>query len=280
MRLAGAFIACLLAIGALPSPARAREDRELRFLGLEPHGPLARVSQGRVRSPEAGACRTWGRKGETWLALDRFGAIVGKARIRGMDRYDVTNCDELDLAVQTGDKGAGLYVSKRYEPLPIVAWAPGSRAARDLAELTKKRDRPLHKPRRLPPSARPAAPRTLFFQTPDGARRAVVGGKALGVYRLEGRRWIVEHELAPEGEGDYAESFSIVGVLDMNGDAAPELVVHWAAIDGYHDLTLSFEPRAKRWRLIDTGIHGAYAEVLRVWRGGLARSAMEPRTRG
>ncbi len=256
------LLACALA-WSTPSLASAKGASELRFLGLHPHGPLARVKAGKVESPEPGACRTWGKRGAAWLALDRFGRVVGKSRIDALDRYDVTNCDELMLARESGKAGAGLFVSKAYQPLAIAEWTPSKQAERALTELTRKRDRKLAKPHSIAAKNLPPGTRRLFFRTPDGTRRVAVGGKALSVYRFERGAWKREHELPPNGEGDYADTFLIAGVLDMNGDAAPELVVHWAGIDGYHDLTLSLGSDRSRWRMIEAGIHGAYAAVHR-----------------
>ena len=258
MRLAGIWLAFALAFGA-PQLASAKETSDLRFLGLHPHGPLARVTQGKIQTPEPGACRSWGKRGASWLALDRFGRIAGTARIRALDRYDVTNCDELTLTRESGKAGVGLFVSERYRPLEITAWTPSKDAERALTRLVKRRDRPLVKPHDIDARNLPSGARRLFFRTPEGTRRVAVGGKALTVYRLERSTWQREQELPPNPEGDFADTFLIAGVLDMNGDGAPELVAHWAGIDGYHDLTLSLGSGSTRWRMVETGIHGAYA---------------------
>jgi hypothetical protein len=261
MRLVEALLAVALAFGSSGVVLAKGGGNDLRFLGLHPHGPLARVTDGKLEEPEPGACRTWGKRGASWLTLDRFGRVVGRARVNATDRYDVTNCDELTLARERGKGGVGLFVSGGYQPLEIAAWSPSKRAERTLTKLTRMRDQPLARPHDIPTKQLPSAARRLFFRTPDGARRAAVGGKALTVYRFERGAWQREHQLRPSGEGDFAESFLIAGVLDMNADGAPELVVHWAGIDGYHDLTLSLGGGGSRWRTLCSGISGAYATL-------------------
>lgn len=231
-----------------------------RFLGLEPHGPLARVDtrggRRQVASPEEGACTRWGRLGDTWRTLDRLGQPVGRARVTGMERYDVTNCDELELKPIDGPAGAGVFVSGAYEPLAIHAWKPAKKARRALDRLIRARDRKMKKPAFTPSGVH--APERLAIETPDGVRRMIVGGRALTVLRLDGGAWVREHQAEPNEVGG-AELFQVVAVLDMDGDGAPEVVVHWDAGDSFNDFTLSLDPKSGAWRLIDSGISGSTA---------------------
>lgn len=245
--------------GAKPAK-RVPSEGTTRFLGLQPHGPLARVEMRSgnrsVASPEDGACTRWGKVGDSWRTLDRLGQVVGRSRVTGMERYDVTGCDELDLAPTEGEKGAGVFVSGSYEPLAIAAWKPAKMHRRALDRLVRARDGRLKKPLFTPSGVR--APERFGFQTPDGVRRMIAGGRALTVLRLERGGWVEEHQAEPLQDGG-SERFQIVAVLDMNQDGSPEIVVHWDAGDSFNDFTLSFDPAKGDWKLIDSGISGSTA---------------------
>lgn len=263
-----------LALGALPIASveakgsgsrttagkRAPLAGPARFLGLAPHGPLARVDTrgGKrvVASPEDGACTRWGKVGDIWRTLDRLGRVVGRSRVTGMERYDVTGCDELTLEPIEGPAGAGVFVVGAYQPLALDAWRPAKKAQRALDLLIHARDRKMKEPAFTPSGVR--APERLGFETPDGVRRMIVGGRALSVLRFERGAWVREHQADPNEEGG-AERFQVVAVLDMDGDGAPEIVVHWDAGDSFNDFTLSLDPAKGSWRLIESGISGSTA---------------------
>jgi hypothetical protein len=84
-----------------------------------------------LRSPAASACRTWAKAQQVWLELDRWGNVAGTAELTGLDRYDVTNCDELSLTTVAGKAGAGIFVSGTYRRPTHAQWLP---TAAELAE--------------------------------------------------------------------------------------------------------------------------------------------------
>lgn len=239
----------------------------IQFLGLEPHGPLAVSERGHLASPDSTACRTWGRLGSEWQALDRFGRVVGRAKVEKLNRYDVTDCDELDLERTTGDAGAGLFVRGDYEALRVDDYQPTEAERDSLAHLVSRRDATLPQTRR-PAADAPLGKRTLFFRVGSSEPTAVVGGRGLTIFRLRGGNWTTEHEIRAQKSDDIvtADVFKVVAVLDMNGDGAVEVVVHESFIDEYADSTLSFDPATKKWRQIEAGIHGAYAMSYRSMR--------------
>jgi len=239
---------------------RAARARETRFLGNRPHGPLAVVRGRGVEEPANGACRTWGKKDEAWRTIGRLGEVVGEATVKALDRYDVTNCDELVMKRSSGKAGAGIFVRGDYTPLAIQAWTLDRKTLTELESRVTKRDRGLVRPPAWQPKEKPLAlaARTLAFRTPDGTCWAVVGGRALSIFRRERGRWIVEHEQRPvKDEAQQRDHFMPIAVLDMDGDGAPEVVFHKDDLDSYSDTTLS---RSKRgWQLVAAGIWGSTA---------------------
>jgi hypothetical protein len=235
------------------------------FIGFDPAGPLARVAQGRIASPSESACRTWAKKGSSWKALDRLGRVVGRARVRDLWRYDLTNCDELTFETTTGKNGAGIFVRGPYEPLAIAEWRPSAAARRQLMRLIARRDASI---RRMPEASHEAKEfsfdkRTIAFRVPGHAPRVIVGGRALTLLRWNKGRFEVEHQQgfdlmgSPNIQEQCEFSYKPIAVADMNGDGSPEVVVHEHTCDVYADFTLTRD-RGK-WRTVLAGISGGYA---------------------
>jgi hypothetical protein len=241
------------------SPARARvaAPKQIRFLGKDPHGPLAVAKGGTLGSPAAGACRSWGPRGSVWKSLDALGQVVGKAKVAGMERYDVTNCDELVMKTVSGKAGVGVYVSGSYQPLALTAWKIEGKARRELESLVKQRDAALPKSSLREPDA-PLDRRLLAWETPSGDQYAAVGGRGLTVLRRQKGKWSVVHRITPRKiEVAHAEMYMPLSALDMNGDGQVEIVVHEHFIDGYGDFTLT--PRKGGYDVVAAGISGAFA---------------------
>lgn len=233
-----------------------------KFLGKDPHGPLARVVDGKVAQPEEEACTNWGKVGDVWNAVDSFGQVVGTAKVTELDRYDVSGCDELALTKTKGEAGAGLFVRGDYEALAIRKVTLAESVKKDLAELIAKRDA------RVPEAShgvkkKPELPldrRMIAYEVEDGVTTVMVGGRAMSILRLEKGRWISEHEKIPEADLVWEEPdmFLPIGVLDMNADGKPEIVVHERYVDGYSDFTFT-QNAAKKWAEVSAGIWGAHA---------------------
>jgi hypothetical protein len=233
-------------------------EGERRFLGLEPHGPLALVRSGKLTSPEEGACRIWGRRGTTWSSLDTFGRVVGEVAVTDMDRYDVTNCDELVLRTREGAGGAGVYVAGAYEAAPIEPWLIPAGPRRVLETLVRMRDAKLPAASHESKVDVPLDDRLLSYRAPNGDEMAVIGGRGLTVLRLEKGEWRLLFALSPaEGEVGPVDMFRPLAVVDMNGDSKPEIVIHERAVDAYSDFTLT--PSGEGFDVVEPGITGAFA---------------------
>lgn len=252
MRVAAVLIACL----GMALPAEAK-PQPARFLGKDPHGPLAVAIGRKLVSPPDAACRTWATKGSTWATLDAFGRIVGKARVEALERYDVTNCDELTMKTVAGSSGVGLYVTGDYEPAKIERFKLSVTAWRELEASIAKRDLALPKSSLTDPEL-PLAKRLLAWKTPGGDRFAVAGGRALSVLQRSKGAWVEVHRITPSrAELAHADMYLPVGVLDMNRDGRAEIVVHERHLDAYGDFTLT--PARGSYRMVPAGISGGFA---------------------
>lgn len=268
MRLTAAML-CLLSVvssgsaladtpSAQPAQRKATpaKHRPTQFLGLNPHGPLAVAVGGRVEEPEGDACRKWGVRGGAWRALDRLGRVVGTARVTELDRYDVTDCDELGL---DGAKGAGIFVRGPYQALEIETFKPTKSQLVKLRKLVEHRDAARPKAQNGKKDE-PFEKRALLFSVEGQDPIAVVGGRALSVFRLSDKGWVLEREDTARKQDTWAPNiFSAVSVVDMNQDGIPEIVIHESFIDGYNDATLVVDPDTRKWRYVNAGIHGGYA---------------------
>lgn len=241
---------------AKPTAAPAPSG-ESRFLGKDPHGPLAHARNGRLASPADSACRAWAPIGSRWSALGALGELVGKAKVSEAERYDVTNCDELSLESVSGKAGVGVFVQGDYQPMALERWRIEGRARRELERLIARRDR------KLPPSSRKEkdasfSARLLSWKTPDGHQFAVVGGRGLTVLERSKGKWRVLHQIAPKrSDVAHADMYMPLAALDMDGNGSVEIVVHERFLDSYSDFTLT--RKNGRYREIGAGIHGAFA---------------------
>ncbi len=243
-------------------PSKPAKHVPATFLGKDPHGPLARVVDGKVAKPEDGACTAWGVRGDVWNAVDAFGQIVGAAKVTELERYDVSGCDELTLTKTKGERGVGLFVRGSYEPLAIRKVTLAESVKKDLAAIIAKRDARVpetnHGAEKKPELA--LDQRMIAYEVQGGATTVLVGGRAISVLRLEQGKWTLEHEKMPQADLVWEEPdmFLPIGVLDMDADGRPEIVVHERYIDGYSDFTLT-QNGEQKWSEVSAGIWGAHA---------------------
>ncbi|NUP12687.1 MAG: hypothetical protein HOW73_42145 [Polyangiaceae bacterium] len=261
MRSIGFVLAALLALAPSTSLARPKAKKtaaptEVQFLGKDPHGPLAVVKDKVVATPKESACRTWAPANSLWNTVDQLGRVVGRARVTGMERYDVTNCDELVLETTSGRDGAGIFVRGDYVAMDLKAAKLTEKASKDLEELVKKRDKVVARGDNKEKDA-PLSKRLITWTMPSGETFAVAGGRAVTVFRLDKGTWTVIHEILP-GKDIAGTVFTPLSVLDMNGDGRPEMVIHEAGIDAYSDFTLTPNERGG-FKSVEAGIHGAFA---------------------
>ena len=269
-RLATAFL--ILLVHA--SPASARPARrlhrarstipvqpDLRFLGHDPIGPLARVRGGGIAKPGPKACLQWGRVGTRWRELDALGQIAGEVKVVRREHYDVSGCDELSVKRVSGRPGAGVYVgvTANYHVPTVARWRPDNISSSALERLAETRQQGIAN---LESSWQvPFSKRVFFFEwASTGERYAVIGGRSLLVVSWRGAQWRVVHEEKPATMRSQDRGYAALMVTDMNSDGRPELVVHNLEESGewYGDSTLSLQASG-RWVQIRAGIFGSTA---------------------
>jgi hypothetical protein len=271
-RIAVGVMAMAMLLG--PSPAHARKPHghhrvqaakapthPIRFLGVHPVGPLARVVGGVVAEPEKGACRRWGPNGSRWHELDALGRIVGEVQIKGREYYDVSQCDELFVRQVSGHEGAGVYVDARvpYQAPEAKHWRPSRTAQAALERLVHHHQRGIENI--LPSLHVPFSKRSLFFERPSAHERyAMVGGRSLLLLLWRDDRWTIVYEEKPPKMRSQDRGYEPMAVVDMNGDGRPELVYQFREEGGewYGDWTLSQRADGK-WVRIRAGIFGSTA---------------------
>jgi len=196
--------------------------------------PLATVAKnGAIRSAKCGpgfSEAAGNRKGDVWTRLDAWGRPAERVHVTGSSVYDLRNCREIGTrgGPDTGDAPA-LYVRGARAPSPT---RPFSCSA-------------THKHAALASSFRAtvgvSSPPAIFC-TRDARgnelMHAIAGGKNLVLARFENGHWTLGRKLrrAPTDVPTPAdEAYVVVAVLDMNGDGAPEIVVHTRGADSYDD---------------------------------------------
>lgn len=244
---------------AAPPPAR---PAAVRFLGGDPIGPLATVSDGKVSSPSRSACRSWGPSGSRWSELDAYGRPVGEVVVVGAERYDVTNCDELKVRREGGRAGAGVYVAAgakvgatSFEPSRL-----GETIREDLERVVAPIERTVASFAGYEHEKKKPRPLLVFRDTRSGARYAVTGGRALVVSRWDGSRWVVEHVEKPASKKALPDAYRPRAVVDMSATGVPSIVFHELEDVGeiFGDATLVRDKDGK-WTRVAPGITGSTA---------------------
>jgi len=248
----GLFLGCSSSIKHPESDHQSNTDLQCkdkgpgatRWLAMDPHVPLA-ITVGRdIREAGQSCCEPWFVKGSQWKALDRWGQIVGEARVKDGKLYDITKCFELELEIIKGDKGAGLFtdIHGQYRPQPSPEWKPSKEQQEQFAEFIKNAQ-VLAVPGQSsgfsegnPPTSLDGPP--FFFKysykTAKGDDHSflfgVAGGPVLVVAWLDDNgRWIINHIENNQTNLDAAPNIQYlpIAVFDMNEDGSPEIIAYW-----------------------------------------------------
>ena len=255
-------------------PATPQEDSnrtcptgESRWLASIPRVPLAVVSEGAIQPLGAECCVPWRDPGIAWQGIDAWGQPLAEAHVSGADDYDASGCWELTLSPAPTEPA--LYVSGRWTPRPSAQWYPTDieveafrvHEAR-LREMTESPD--YHEPGYT--KHRPPEP--VFFQLPPSDDRhnphptkfAALGGTTLSIaYLADDGAWrlgaLINDTMSPVGPAD---AYTVVAVVDMDGDGFPEVIVRSDEGPAWNDIVLHIDNPYLRyaWSVAATGVLG------------------------
>jgi len=247
-----------------------------RWLGSEPHVPLAVSGPGSIAHVEAACCAPWGREGEVWTEVDAWGAPVAERRITGGEGYDVSQCYEL---VTDAEESAGhpllVHGDAPWTAPPSARWEPSDAERASLLAFVDSVDRvfapPLVDDIGLPPQEpRPPAERVVYFQLPDDpggnlviTRYAAIGGRALVIAGLDpAGTWRTQYVDASWGiaAGPWiADAYRVLAVFDVDGDGFAEVLVHRTDGPSCDDAILecAHDSGLRPWSVVAESIGGA-----------------------
>lgn len=213
-------------------------------------------------------CLAWRDEETPWQGLDAWGQPVGGAHVSNAEYYDASECWELTFEPAPAETPA-LYVAGDWDPSPSAQWTPSAseRAAfgaflETVQALTESPEyhRGQYTKRRIPPP--------VFFQLPPAddphnahpTRFAAIGGSTLIIaYVTSNGQWalgtLLNDTAIPVGPVD---TYDVVAVVDMDGDAFPEVIVHSDEGPAWNDIVLQLDNPYQRyaWSVVATGVLG------------------------
>jgi hypothetical protein len=155
--------------------------------------------------------------------------------------YDLTGCRALEMRTLSGRDGVGIHAPEGYRPSPSFECAGSVPRAAHAASFR---------------AVAPGASRVDVF-CEGGAVWALGTGRGttIGRWDTARRAWIMA-VVPSEGDGARTKPWL---VADMNGDGAPEIVIHEELEDTFHDVVWSLDPRARTWKRVVVTDGSGYA---------------------
>jgi hypothetical protein len=250
------------------SNASCVSARRTRFLGREPHVPLAAFDGESIQWVSSDCCPSWSVRGARWRAIDEWGQVVGHAATNGGEGYDVTRCYELSLERVDGRVGTGLYASEDgpWQPVASPRALPTERQREGYQRLLARFDGLFLHPQPMASIEGRPVRTTMFFHGTDPAGGsstfAVSGGRWLTIARLtdvDRGEWKLVH-LRSSGPAAGPNAFAIVAVFDLDHDGTPEVIIHTSENDGgWDDTILRSDDHGIRWQIDATSVGGSTA---------------------
>lgn len=246
-----------------------------KWLGFLPNTPLVLVksnpSKNQIIITPAGqsCCLPFAKKGEIYFTIDKFGHLVGEARIENSESYEVTGCHELVMKQVKGTKGAGIYVSKDlpFPPKPSSVWEPSQKQILSLQKKIQTRNSQIrakfdvsscqNQGEERPSS--PSAPiQILYFLGKNQQRYAAVPGLGIAIFHWQkNQNWNLVYQQIPSRIHPPCIPFSTpLAVLDMNQDDLPEVIFHTQGGPFCQDQVFSEQPK-ESFQLIAQGVMGS-----------------------
>lgn len=235
--------------------SRCVNNGRTRFLGREPHVPLATFDGQHLGLVDSGCGASWSAPAARWRALDAWGQIVGHAVTSGGEGYAVTQSYELALTVTDGTSGTGLYASEDgpWTAAPSVEWAPSAAQRENYQRFLGRFSRLFHEQ----PASNTEADRrsTMFFRASRGSDQtffAVTAGRSLMISRFDATRsqWGIVMLHTAQARSASINVFALEAVFDMDHDGWPEIIVHHDEHDAFwNDAIYSTHDQGNSWAI-------------------------------
>jgi len=261
----------------LPPPTEPPDgcalDDGWHFLASDPHVPLA-VSGPDGFADASACCAAWARAGDTWTALDAWGAPLAEVTVTGGEGYDVTACYELTLGGLPDDSRLIVRGATPWQAPSSARWEPTAAERAAALELAAAIDLVAATPGRAesPEPLPPLDERIHFFTMPGDAgdpdiatRHAAIGGRALAIIAIDPTgAWRVSYLDLEWGlaAGPWtAEPYRLLAIADLDADGFPELVAHRTDGPSWDDVILqcSHDSTLRPWRLVAESVGGSTA---------------------
>jgi hypothetical protein len=235
-----------------------------RWIATRTHTPLIVATRGGgAREAGQGCCAAFARTGTRWNAIGRHGEVTGTAIVTGGAGNDISQCYELSLRIIDGSAGVDLYVSEQgmVRPRPSEPWMPSPEQEHGFRRFAQRAELVLARGVEAAPAdaSQSLAARTLFFlmRGDDGepVPHAVVGGSSLFIAALEGGQWTLRYVntwIRP-----WAKAYRPVSIVDVDGDGAPEVIVHRDEQESWDDLVLGLDLFTGAWQELASGVGGS-----------------------
>ena len=207
------------------SSALATASPHVKTLYVTRGAPLAEVVGHRIKPVACGPGRSSARAnrvGDIWTRVDVHGRAAQAVHVTDSSVYDLTNCRELAFS---GEDETDLH------PLLYTTAHIASDAAFACHDDTAARAAAFV-------AAQHQSPSLFCTRDASGAEvlHAVSAGRKLIFARFEHAKWMIERAIVPPASPSEPEhTFTLVSILDMNGDGQPEVVIHAREPDAYTD---------------------------------------------
>jgi hypothetical protein len=244
-----------------------------RFLGANPHVPLAVVKDAEIASVASAGPRKrcgdpelWAKTGSQWLELDAFGQVAGTHRIALAEYYDFTGCTEVHFKRTPRRDATHVFVSadSKWKPAPSLQWKPDSDTERGFSRLLAAVGKGFREEDSADTCTEVANDRLYFTEKgPDKetARRFAVGGRNGGmqISMLDEKlsTWTsVFHEVQQPKSGFPSQCYRPIAVFDMNGDGAPEIIMRFSEGTFWGDVVYGRDASGK-WKQLSVSAGGS-----------------------
>jgi hypothetical protein len=230
----------------------------IRIMGVNPHVPFAIVDRKGIKSATKACCVKWSDKTKIWYSINKWGKIVGTAKVSDSSYYDVTDCYELYLECLGGSRGRDIYISKpiSMEYPEELHYEPNEKEKQELGKFTRQQDLSLVDMENIEDNT---LQKPVFFKINfknkgqlTNIKYVVLGGNKLIVAYWFNNQWNASYILSKEYR------YKILAVCDINRDKLPEIIFNGSWFSSWEDMVLKINPLPpNNWKVVAKSIGGA-----------------------